>query len=108
MKLIFKGQLIFLLFLILENAIARDLILIENLAELEAGKNLTRIIQEKFNIPRRLITQKNLNQDCSKKSEAILHLCLKKNGDLEIVSMNKSAIESMLGVFLEDRSEGNI
>lgn len=79
---------------------ARDIILLENLGTNAEGEVVLNILQKKFNLPRRLITYKNKNS-CNKNSEAIMHLCLKANGELDIVKMNKFVVEETLGVFLE-------
>ncbi len=80
---------------------ARDIILVENKATAEEGKLLLKILQEKFNVPRKLISYKVPESECAKKSDAIMHLCLKENGELEIVKMNKLVMDRAFGVFSE-------
>jgi hypothetical protein len=79
---------------------ARDIILIENLASQAEGEALVGILQKQFSIPRRLITLKN-KKVCQKNTEAIMHLCLKINSDLEIVKMNKFVVEETLAAFMD-------
>jgi len=90
-----------LLLLTTYNVHARDVILVENQGGIEQGQLLIKILQEKFNIPRKLITYKNINNECAKESDAIMQLCLKNDGEMEIVKMNKFVIENSLRVFLE-------
>lgn len=80
---------------------ARDIILVENQASVEEGKLLMKILQEKFNIPTKLITYKQPENGCANKSDAIMHLCMKKDGELEIVKLNRPVIERAFGVFRE-------
>lgn len=101
MKLIFKSVILYLCVSSFSTAHARDIILVENLASNTEGKLLLKIIQEKFKIPRKLITYRRVNKECSKESEAIMQLCLKVNGDLEVVNVNRFAVENSLRVFLE-------
>lgn len=80
---------------------ARDIILLENMASHAEGQVVLKLIQNKFNIPRRLITYRNVNNECTKNSEAIMQLCVKNDGTLEVVKVNKFAVENSLRVFLE-------
>ena len=79
---------------------ARDIILIENLATQAEGEALISILQKQFSIPRRLITLKN-KKVCQKNTEAIMHLCLRINSELEIVKMNKFVVEETLAAFAD-------
>lgn len=79
---------------------ARDVILIENQASLEEGVLLRSILEKKFHLPSELITLKNINASCEDKTEAIIHLCLLRSGDLQIKKMNQYVVENSLGVFL--------
>ncbi len=97
MKFQFK---IFLLLALCNSATARDVILLENMATQKEGEAVVVILQKKFNIPKRLISIKN-KPSCNKTSEAIMHLCLTKEGALEIVKMNKHVVEETLGAFIE-------
>lgn len=100
MKFQCKFIFIIVLFSIASSSIARDVILLENLATEKEGELVMQILQKKFNLPRQLITYKN-RKSCTQSSEAIMHLCLKTNGELEIVRMNKYVVEETLSVFLE-------
>lgn len=99
MKFLFKTILVSSLFI--TTCMARDIILIENQATHEEGKLLVKIIEEKFNIPRKLITYKRLSGACRKSSEAIMQLCLKSNGELEVVKVERFVVENSMGIFLE-------
>lgn len=80
---------------------ARDIILIENQSTLEAGRMLVRVLETKFNMPRKFITYKPISGPCKKNSEAILQLCLRNDGELDIVKIDKFVMENSIGAFLE-------
>lgn len=80
---------------------SRDVILIENQGSEESGQMLLKIIQNKFNIPRKLIAYRSVKKDCMKTSEAIMQLCLKADGEMDIVKINKFVVENTFRVFLE-------
>ena len=101
MKSHFKKTIIAGLLFFSTSTFCREVILIENQADEESGQMLLKIIQEKFNIPRKLITYRNVNKDCMKKTEAIMQLCLRKDGEMDIVKINKFVIEKTFRVFLE-------
>ena len=88
-------------FFVVLNLQARDVILIENLASHDEGKMLIRILKEKFHIPQKLITYKTPASECSKSADAIMQLCLKNDGEMEIIKLNKFVIENSLRAFLE-------
>lgn len=98
MKCLYK---ILSLTLLTSSLYARDIILVENQAGPEEGKLLMKILQEKFNVPAKLITYRTPENGCAKKSEAIMQLCMKKDGELEIVKINRLVIERAFGVFRE-------
>jgi hypothetical protein len=101
MKSIFKSILLIAIITLSSITHARDVILLENLATSSEGQVVLKLIQEKFKIPRKLITYRSINNECVKNSEAIMQLCLKSNGELEVVKVNKFAVENSLRVFLE-------
>lgn len=101
MKFQFKAIIAFSLITFFASSLhARDIILLENLATPAEGEMVLNILQKKFNLPRRLITFKN-KTNCKTSSEAIVQLCLKASGELDIVKINKSVVEETLSVFLE-------
>ncbi|MEA9357739.1 hypothetical protein SHI21_16025 [Bacteriovorax sp. PP10] len=101
MKSHFKCLLIATVLACSTKAFSRDVILIENLATEESGQMLLNIIQKKFNIPRKLITYRSVNKECMKTSDSIMQLCLKANGEMDIVKINKFVIENTFRIFLE-------
>ncbi|MBP9680616.1 MAG: hypothetical protein KBD76_04340 [Bacteriovorax sp.] len=103
MKLTFSLIIIFLLQC--PTLYSREIILIENKASLEEGLLLKKILIEKFHLPKELIRLKKIKLNCEKRSNAILHLCLEKEGDLKVIKMNKYVIENSLGVFMNDSEE---
>lgn len=101
MKLIFKIFIILTTQAMFMKIQAREVILLENLGTHAEGTQALKILQEKFNIPRGLITYRNINGECIKNSEAIMQLCLKASGELDVVKVNRYAVENSLRVFLE-------
>jgi len=101
MKFHFKSILFTLMLMNSTMSYSRDVILIENLASVEEGQTLLRILQQKFNIPRKLITYRNSNRGCMKNSDAIMQLCLRANGEMDIVKINKFVIEETFRIFAE-------
>ena len=109
MKFLFKITLL-LQFLFLSPSLkAREVILLENLDTDETGNLVIKILEEKFNIPRSLITYKKPNSNCTKKSEAILQLCLKPHAELEIVKIDRFVMENSFDAFFQEgeRNEKN-
>ncbi len=110
MKLIFRflGFFCCIFVCIFASAWGREIILVENLASPEEGQLLMRIIEDKFNIPLSIVSFQ-VKSECSKNNEAIMHLCLQKNGELEIVKINKFVVKNSLSVFYardyEDQKE---
>lgn len=84
---------------------ARDIILIENLATNAEGELLQNILVKKFKLPAELITLKNTNAQCELRSDAIIHLCLLRSGELEVRKMNQYVVKNSLGVFLNQTGE---
>ena len=105
MKFHFKS--IVVLFMLLNSTLShsRNIILIENLASIDEGQMLLRIVQHKFNIPKKLVTYRNIKKECMKNSDAIMHLCLKANGEMDIVKINKFVIEETFRIFAEAGSD---
>lgn len=91
--------------LLSQRALARDVILIENRATVAEGEMLKNILIKKFRLPRELITLKNSIGPCELKSEAIVHLCLQDNGELEVRRLNRYVVKNSLGVFLDQMDE---
>jgi hypothetical protein len=105
MKLIFKNLISCYLILISPNLFAREIVLIENLATVSEGELLKSILIKKFHIPTELITLKNTNLPCELRSDAIIQLCLREDGELLIKKMNQFVVKNSLGVFL-NQTEG--
>lgn len=83
------------------NVYSRDIILVENLASKEEGQVLMNIIASKFKIPKNLVSYLKTNK-CSVKTEAIMHLCLKQDGELEIVKVNRFVVKNSLSAFYDE------
>ena len=104
-EFVFLSLLACHLFLISSKLHAREVILIENLSSPAEGELVRTILIKKFHLPKELITLKNDEHDCQQKSEAIVHLCLNADGNLEIKKMNQYVVKNSLGVFL-NQDEG--
>ena len=105
MKLIFKKGLIFCFLLVGQESKSREVILIENMGTEEIGKILETILIKKFNLPRELISLRNKSLHCSVNKDAIIHLCLSANGELEVRKINQYVVKNSLGVFLNQHEE---
>ena len=58
------------------------------------------IFVETYRIPEDLIALKSTRQCASEKGQGKLNLCLNKNGDLEVVSVDKAFINESLKIFI--------
>ena len=101
MKSHFKSLLFLIILMSSTISHSRDVILIENLASAEEGQMLLKIIQEKFNIPKKLITYRKIKSECVKNSDAIMQLCLKADGEMDIVKINKFVVKETFRIFAE-------
>lgn len=100
MKLLFS----LLLVTAIQAGQCREIILVENLASSDEGKMLLSIIEEKFNIPKSMVTYK-AQKECSINSEAIMHLCLRQNGELDVLRVNRFVVKNSLSTFYDDNSK---
>jgi hypothetical protein len=103
MKLIFS----FLVLFIVSSAWCRDIILIEHIENQETAKLVKKILITKFQIPEKLIQTTGIKNQCSIQTEAILHLCILKDGELEIKKMNKYILSRSFNIFI-NQSELNL
>ena len=87
MKLIINTILAFSSMVSLQ-AKARDIVLIENLSDATQGQVLISILTKKYHLPQAFLTYKE-RQECSQSSEAVLQICILKNGELEVVKEKK-------------------
>jgi hypothetical protein len=102
MKLIFSALITYLL--ISQNLSAREIILIEHLDNSEVAKIVKNILIKKFQMPDQLIQVSAQDSVCSEHTEAILQLCVLKNGELEIKKINKYVLKTAFNIFLEKGS----
>jgi hypothetical protein len=106
MKSIFNFLLFFVVmptFLQSMSAHSREVILIENKASQSEGLILKKILFQRFHLPLELITLKKIKDNCERKSDAIIHLCLEENGDLKVIELNQYVIQNSFGVFLNSK-----
>jgi hypothetical protein len=88
-------------------AVARDIIIIEHIQNNETAQLVKKILMNKFQLPDRLITINLKTETCSIQNEAILHLCVLKNGELEIKKINKYVLKTAFNVFLDENFSKN-
>lgn len=100
MKLIFSLCLAAFILIPLREACCRDIILVENGASHDTGLLLRKILENKFQLPRKLITLKNIQGHCDEKTEALVHLCLMPNGELKVLKMNQFVVKNSFGIFM--------
>lgn len=108
MKLIFKNLLCCYLILIAPKIFSRDIILIENMATSDEGILLKSILIKKFHLPEELITLKNIISDCEIRTDAIIHLCIKADGELHVKKINQYVVRRSLGGFLNQADEQGV
>jgi hypothetical protein len=99
MKLFSKFALIFFL---IQSSItfARDIVLIENQSSKEEGEIVKKILNQKYKIPEELIKLKDIESKCTNNTEAIIHLCIDRNGELNVERMNKFVVKNALEFFM--------
>ena len=100
MKSIFRNCILIFVILIGSKIEAREIILIENMAQTSTGELLKSILIKKFHFPEELITLKNINQNCEERSEAIMHLCLDQKGELNVKKLNQFVVRNSFRSFL--------
>jgi hypothetical protein len=100
MKFIFS--IIVLTLLSSAKAFCRDIIFIENQSNHQDGEVVVKILTQKFHLPSELITLRDINGPCEKRSEAIIHLCIDQEGELQIEKMNHYVVRNSLEVFMKD------
>lgn len=83
---------------------ARDIIVIENQASIAEGELVKKILNKKFHLPNELIELRMTKLACEKNPEAIIHLCIEKNGELKIAKINQYVVKNSLGSFLNQGS----
>lgn len=106
MKSIFNLCLAGIILMALNQAQCREIILLENMASLSEGQMLRKILETKFQLPRSLITLKNIKTECEEKSEAVIHLCLKADGELKVIKMNQFVVKNSFGIFMNQELNG--
>jgi hypothetical protein len=105
MKLIFKALLLSVIFT--QKTYAREIIVIEHIQNDVTAKMVKNILIKKFQLPERLIRINSRLNTCSIQSDAILHLCVQKSGEMEIIKINTYVLKSAFNVFLNQQEETN-
>ncbi len=103
-----KSLLIFSLSMLIECTHARDLILIENLAENIHGTTLKDLLHEKFLLPKNFIKITNKQDKCKRNKESILQFCIQKNGDIDSEIINPEVFEELIKIsnLKEEKQDG--
>lgn len=108
MKYQYKFVILILCYFCIRTAYSREIILIENMATHQEGQNLELILTNKFNIPKELIELRQNIKNCQLHTDAVLHLCLKKDGDLEIRKINEFIVKNSLSIFFNEKKESKL
>lgn len=82
---------------------AREIIVIEHIQNNETASMVKNILIKKFQLPASLIKIYGLTNNCSEKSDAIVQLCVLKNGELEIKKINRYVLKSAFNIFLDQK-----
>lgn len=99
MKFLLSSSLFFIILIFPPQALAREIVLIENLASRLEGETLAQLIQKKLGLPKNYISVLTAPSKCTKQREAILHICLLPNGDMEIIKKNEDVLENLKNAF---------
>lgn len=94
-------KLIFSLFLFSQITWGREIIIIEHIQNNETASMLKNILVTKFQLPEALIKIRSQVDACSIQTDAILHLCVQKDGELEIKKINKYVLKSAFNIFFD-------
>ena len=99
-----KFLIIFSFFLLLSSIprhlLARDIVIIENFASPLEGETLVNLIHQNLGIPKKFINLYKGVLNCSKRRDAILHICLTAKGEMDIVKKNDDVLENLKNSFL--------
>ncbi len=101
MKSLFNFSIISLVLITSNSTSAREIVYIENLASQLEGETLSQLLQERLGLPSRFIKVISKKSNCQKNQEAILHVCLKKDGEMEIMKRNQDILDNLRTSFLE-------
>lgn len=102
MKLVFN--IFFITLLAFSHAVsAREIIIIEHIDNKETALMVKNILLRKFQLPETLIKVYAQANNCSEKSDAILQLCVLRNGELEIKKINRFVLKSSFNIFLDQK-----
>ena len=103
MKLIFS--ILFSFYLFTGRSLGRDIVVIEHIQNSETAKIVKNILINKFQLPEILIQTSSQNDACTVHSDAILHLCILKNGELEIKKINNYILKSAFNIFFDQNEK---
>ena len=107
MKFLLSSSLFFSMIINPTHIQAREIVIIENLASRLEGETLAQLIQKRLGLPKNYISVLTGPSKCTKQREAILHICLLSNGDIEIIKKNEEVLENLKNVFTAASEEVN-
>lgn len=99
MKLIFSLLALSLLCFLNSALSAREIIYIQSLESTENNQRLKEILKNKFNMPEEFIKIVKATK-CKNNIDSIMLLCLKTPMELEVLKVDKSAVENVLNEFV--------
>ena len=99
MKLIFNLLTLSLLTSLSPSVFAREIIYIQSLESSENNLRLKNILKDKFNMPDEFIKIVKTN-NCKTNIDSVMLMCLKVPMELEILKVDKSVVENVLGEFI--------
>lgn len=67
--------------------------------DIEEAQIYEEVLKREYHVPKTIISLRKVNQCREQRQEGKLDLCLKNNGDLVVVSVDKEFIQESLKVF---------
>jgi uncharacterized protein YcaQ len=89
---------LFKLFILLSNIYAGEIILITH-DNSKQSIIVREILEKTYSIPSSLIKERNIQNPCTTREEAIVHLCINNRKELKIIKVNKKVLRNSLQIF---------
>jgi len=97
---------IFFLFAVPSNLYAaREIVLIEYSGDKKSIEIVRKVLREQFDFPESFITHRKIKGACTLNNQTIIHLCVQKNDEVQIVFTNEYVLKNMLGEFTKAKYE---
>lgn len=81
---------------------ARDIILVTFDEYKEKGRSIEKILNEKFHIPKTLITLKETTDPCKADRSSVIHLCLTGKGNMKVAHRQTKTVTKAFGIFFKE------